>query len=65
MYECVVKAICRDEGVTYHSENSGISQPETLYRVITGSFKSLENAEKRVRELKESGFNAFIDHLKG
>lgn len=31
------------------------------YRVITGSFKDRENAEKRVAELKKAGFDSFID----
>ena len=32
----------------------------TFYQVITGSFSVKENAEKRVKELREKGFNSFI-----
>lgn len=35
-----------------------------FYRVVTGSFQNLENAEKRVQELKNKGFNSFIDVYK-
>ena len=31
------------------------------FRVVTGSFKDRENAEKRVSELKKKGFDSFID----
>lgn len=34
------------------------------YRVVTGSFKDRKNAEKRVAELKKSGFDSFIDVYK-
>jgi N-acetylmuramoyl-L-alanine amidase len=33
----------------------------TLYRVITGSFSSRENAEKQVANLKEDGYESFIE----
>lgn len=32
----------------------------TMYRVITGSFSTKANAEKRVAELKSAGFGSFI-----
>lgn len=35
------------------------------YRVITGSFKEKENTDKRVQELKNAGFDSFIDIFKG
>ncbi|TCT23402.1 N-acetylmuramoyl-L-alanine amidase [Melghiribacillus thermohalophilus] len=38
---------------------------EIYYRVITGSFKEKENADKRVQELKNAGFDSFIDIFKG
>lgn len=31
------------------------------YRVITGSFKNIDNANKRVDELKKKGFESFIE----
>lgn len=60
MYECVVKAICKDEKVKYvipEKENND----NTFYRVVTGSFKDRANAEGRMRELKKAGFESFID----
>ena len=32
-----------------------------MYRVITGSFANRENAEKRIKELKDKGFDSFIE----
>lgn len=32
----------------------------TMYQVVTGSFSSKANANKRVKELKEKGFDSFI-----
>lgn len=32
-----------------------------MYRVITGSFKERTNAEKRINELKQKGFESFIE----
>jgi N-acetylmuramoyl-L-alanine amidase len=37
---------------------------KTFYRVVTGSFTDRKNAEKRVMELKKSGFDSFIDVYK-
>jgi N-acetylmuramoyl-L-alanine amidase len=65
MYECVIKAICRQEGVAYKSpkqpkkEASGV-----FYRVVTGSFKDRKNADERIAALKKAGFDSFIDVYK-
>lgn len=37
---------------------------KTFYRVVTGSYTDRKNAEKRVMELKKSGFDSFIDVYK-
>ncbi|MCP3026537.1 N-acetylmuramoyl-L-alanine amidase [Halobacillus sp. A5] len=36
------------------------AQPDTLYRVIAGSFKSRDNAEQRVQELSRRNIDSFI-----
>lgn len=33
----------------------------TMYRVVTGSFASRENAEQRVADLKKAGYDSFIE----
>lgn len=35
--------------------------PDTFYRVVTGSFNDPDFAEARVKELKKAGFESFID----
>lgn len=40
------------------------SDGKTFYRVVTGSYGDRSNAEKRVKELKEKGFDSFIDVYK-
>jgi len=62
--EVVVKAFCQYIGHPYVSPV--ISKPikpitDGIYRVVTGSFATKENAEKRVKELKEKGFTSFIE----
>ena len=37
---------------------------DLFYRTVTGSFKNREEAEKRIKELKEAGFDSFIDSYK-
>lgn len=63
MYECVIKAICRDEKVTYFPPNVKVDK-NTFYRVVTGSFNNMDNAEKRMQELKSKGFKSFLDIYK-
>ena len=43
-------------------ELSNLNKPANTvkYRVVTGSFSSLENANARVKELKAKGFDSFI-----
>ena len=49
--ELIAKGIC---------DYYGIKEKTTTYKVQTGAFKSKSNAEKHVKKLKESGFDAFI-----
>ena len=58
--EAYVKGFCNHIGNKYvEPENE-----EIFYRVVTGSFKDIENAEKRADELKKKGFVSFIDIYK-
>lgn len=44
-------------GINYNTTTSN----EVTYRVITGSFKNIDNANKRVQELKNLGYASFIE----
>lgn len=41
----------------------GPKNDEPVYRVITGSFTHKENAKTRVKQLKQSGYDSFIDQV--
>lgn len=63
----VAKAICAFYKVTYNAEikNETIGKAtddssDTIYRIVTGSFSSRIEAEKRMNELKVKGFDSFI-----
>nr|WP_289039557.1 N-acetylmuramoyl-L-alanine amidase [uncultured Allobacillus sp.] len=65
LYECVVQAICAEEGVPYRqASQEPTDKGTTLYRVVTGSFHKRENAEKRIEQLEKAGYEAFIDILR-
>ena len=53
--ESIAKGICNYLGVRFVEAESN-----TFYQVITGSFKNKANAEQRVKELKNKGFDSFI-----
>lgn len=66
LYESVVKASCKYFNITYKPKgisNSNISTNinTKFYRVIAGSFKDKNNAEKEVERLKKLGINSFIE----
>lgn len=50
----IVKVMNLEKKNTEDSDNS------TVYRVVTGSFKSKKNADERVKELKKKGYESFI-----
>lgn len=50
------KAILEHLGIQYKPETPS----NQIYQVVTGSFKNKTNAEKRVKELKNKGFDSFI-----
>lgn len=58
--EAIVKSVCQYFGVKYKQETA----EGVFYRVVTGSFKSKDNADQRVNSLKEAGFDSFIDVYK-
>ncbi len=45
-------------------ETAPPAEEEVFYRVVTGSFKVRENAERRKEQLKKAGFESFIDIYK-
>lgn len=60
--KALAKAILAQVGVNYN-EPSSPPQPEdsqTLYRVVSGSYKLRENAENQIQKLKAAGFDASI-----
>lgn len=58
-YDKVGKAIV--EGILNTKiEEDKTENTNTLYRVVSGSYKSKENAEKQVKKLKEMGIDSFI-----
>lgn len=56
--EAIAKGVCKFYGITYKGA-SNISSG-SFYQVVTGSFKNKANAERRVNELKQKGFDSFI-----
>lgn len=56
MYECVIKAICKDRGIKYIKEEN----KQILYRVQVGAYKNKDNAENMLERLKKAGFKGFI-----
>nr|ADF97540.1 PlyM15 [uncultured phage] len=65
MYECVVRAICRDEGVTYKAPNQPKPQSKPsnkggLYKVQVGAFSDKSNADKLAADLKKKGYSTYI-----
>lgn len=45
---------------THYKITEKVSSSSSFYRVVTGSYKDYANAEKRVAELKQKGFESFI-----
>ncbi|MCP8615985.1 N-acetylmuramoyl-L-alanine amidase [Salirhabdus salicampi] len=56
------KGILEFFGLPYKApkQDSGDASGSIYYRVVTGSFKDRDNAEKRVKELKKAGYDSFI-----
>ncbi len=64
LYEAVVKAVCRHDGVTYKPKSAPVQKPSQkgLYKVQVGAFANKSNADKLAAELKEKGYSTFIVH---
>jgi N-acetylmuramoyl-L-alanine amidase len=67
MYECVVRAVCRDEGVTYkpvvtHKADPQPASEGKYYRVQAGAFKSKDGAEKLQAQMKKDGYDTIIKY---
>lgn len=61
MYECVVQAILRDEGVQEKKEEKDDDLiREQMHRVVSGSFRNRELAENRKEQLAKNHFDSFI-----
>ena len=63
----IAKGICEYLNIEYepHEEKEVVNPPvnntDTFYRVVCGSFSNRVNAEERIEELKQKGFDdAFI-----
>lgn len=50
-------------GITTKVDQGAKEENVKTYRVITGSFKDVNNANKRVQELKNLGYASFIEYV--
>ena len=67
LVEATMKGICKYFGVNYQEPKKEATKTEssnTYYRVVAGSYTNRANADKLVSELKNKGYNAFIDIYK-
>jgi N-acetylmuramoyl-L-alanine amidase len=65
MYECVVRAVCREEGVKYQPivAQKPVVKDTTkkkLFRVQVGAFADKANADRLVKELEAKGYKPFV-----
>lgn len=66
MYECVVRAVCREEGVSYKplvqpvAPKPSTTTPGVLYKVQVGAFSDKKNADRLAAELKTKGYATFV-----
>ncbi|ABN52923.1 cell wall hydrolase [Fervidicella metallireducens AeB] len=60
--KAITKAVLAQLGIGYiePSAKAQVENEQTLYRVMAGSYKSRENAEKQVQRLRAAGFDAVI-----
>lgn len=59
--EKIAEGVCNYFGVKYVTANiTSQTTSSKMYQCVAGSFKNKENADKRIKELKNAGFDAFI-----
>ena len=69
LVEATMKGICKYFNIKYQKPKketvkSDSTASNTYYRVVAGSYTNRTNADKLVTELKNKGYNAFIDIYK-
>jgi N-acetylmuramoyl-L-alanine amidase len=65
MYECVVRAVCREEDVKYkpliaHKPVVKDTTKKKLFRVQVGAFAEQGSADRLVKELESKGYKPFV-----
>jgi N-acetylmuramoyl-L-alanine amidase len=62
MYECVIRAICKQEGVAYKAPVKPQPKEEEggLYKVQVGAFSLKDNADRLATELKKKGYPVYV-----
>ena len=56
----IVDEICIGFGLERKVKDDALVEAETIYRVLVGSFTVKANADRRLKEMLEKGFDAFI-----
>ena len=69
LVEATLKGICKYFGINYQEPKKETVKTDstasnTYYRVVAGSYTNRANADKLVSDLKNKGYNAFIDIYK-
>ncbi|MGL5330067.1 MAG: N-acetylmuramoyl-L-alanine amidase [Peptostreptococcaceae bacterium] len=60
LVEATMVGICKYFNITYKEPVAPPPTEDVYYRVVAGSYKEKDNAEKTVEELKSIGYDAFI-----
>ena len=69
LVEATLKGICKYFGINYQEPKKETVKTDSVtsniyYRVVAGSYTNRANADKLVSDLKNKGYNAFIDIYK-
>jgi len=64
--DLIAKGVCQYLGISYIGKPAPVAKVQSvksdvMYRVVTGSFSNRSYAEIRIAELKNAGFDSFID----